>query len=70
MFYSHADRNSTEQTDRQYLTDGGMTAARIGSSDHDNTHNLRADFRILWKPDSLNTLEVRPRITYGRRHQP
>lgn len=66
VFYSHADRNSTEQTDRQYLTDGGMTAARIGSSDHDNTHNLRADFRILWKPDSLNTLEVRPRITYGR----
>ncbi len=66
VFYSHADRNSTEQTDRQYLTEGGMTAARIGSSDHDNTHNFRADFRILWKPDSLNTLEVRPRITYGR----
>lgn len=68
VFYSHADRNSTELTDRQYLTDGGLKAARIGSRDHDNTHNFRADFRILWKPDSLNTLEVRPRISYGRQN--
>ena len=68
VFYSHADRNSTEFTDRQYLTDGGVSAARIGSRNHDNTHNFRADFRILWKPDTLNTLEVRPRISYGRQN--
>lgn len=68
IFYSHADRNSTEERDRQYLNDGGVTAAKIGSRDHDNTHNFRADFRVLWKPDSLNTLEVRPRITYGKQN--
>lgn len=36
------------------------------TANRNKTTNLTADFRIEWKPDSLTTLLVRPRLTYGK----
>lgn len=36
------------------------------TANRNKTTNLRADFRIEWKPDTLTTLLVRPRLTYGK----
>lgn len=65
VFYSHSDRNTIEERDRQYLIESGPSRATSGSANRNKSHNLRADFRILWKPDSFNTMELRPRISYN-----
>lgn len=36
------------------------------TANRNKTTNLTADFRIEWKPDSLTTLLVRPRLKYGK----
>lgn len=36
------------------------------TANRNKTTNLTADFRIEWKPDTLTTLLVRPRLTYGK----
>ena len=38
-----------------------------GSSSRDKGHNVRADFRLQWKIDSMNTLEFRPGLSFNRR---
>lgn len=65
IFFSHSDRHTLEQRDRTYLTGESPSSASSGSSRKDKSYNLRADFRILWKPDSFNTLELRPRVNYN-----
>ena len=36
------------------------------TANRNKTTDLRADFRIEWKPDTLTTLLIRPRLTYGK----
>ena len=36
------------------------------TANRNKTTDLRADFRIEWKPDTLTTLLIRPRVTYGK----
>lgn len=65
VLYSNSDRDVIESTNRTYLLGSGSSTARLGSFRNDKSHNLRADFRVLWKPDSFNTVELRPRIVYN-----
>lgn len=66
VFYSHSDREITSSTDRTYLLAAETSSALMGSRSRNKAHNLRADFRVLWKPDSFNTVELRPRISYNK----
>lgn len=63
VMYSHNDRTVNKYTDRTYLN--GVETENIWRDARDRGHNLRFDFRVQWKPDSFNTLEFRPRLSYN-----
>lgn len=64
VMYSHTDRRTTTRQERQYLID----PLQYVSSDKyakDRGHNVRADFRLQWKPDSANTFDFRPNMSFN-----
>lgn len=62
--YSHSDRRSITSRERQYLFGNDSTSYMSSATDNRNRgHNIRADFRIQWRPDSFNTLDVRPNFS-------
>ncbi len=65
LMYSHSDRNTIQSQERQYLFADSTSFANTGKHTRDKGHNLRGDFRVLWKPDSFNTLEFRPNFSYN-----
>lgn len=65
VMYSHSDRDTRQLQNRQYLFTDSTSYAESGSRARDKGHNLRADFRIEWKPDSFNTFDFRPRISFN-----
>lgn len=65
VMYSHSDRNSIESRERQYLFADSTSFSNTGRHSRDKGHNIRGDFRLVWKPDSFNTLELRPNFSYN-----
>ncbi len=65
VMYSHTDRDTRQRQSRQYLFTDSTSWAESMKDARDKGHNVRADFRIQWQPDSFNTLEFRPRISYN-----
>lgn len=63
VMYSHSDRDTRQTSDRQYLFPDSTSYYNSGRMARDKGHNLRADFRIQWNPDSFNTFEFRPNIS-------
>lgn len=59
ILWSNTDAKTTTQTDRIYKTEN-PTTSMIDKATRDRGNNIRGDFRVLWNPDSFNTLEVRP----------
>lgn len=66
VMYSHTDRNTITRRDRQYLFPDSTSYERSGSDATDKGHNVRADFRVEWKPDSFNTIDFRPNISFNQ----
>ncbi|MCH5220521.1 MAG: TonB-dependent receptor [Muribaculaceae bacterium] len=64
VMYSHTDRRTTTRQDRQYLTE---PTQYLYSNKYakDQGHNFRADFRLQWKPDSSNTIDFRPNMSFN-----
>lgn len=65
VMYSRSDRYTTQQSERQYLFADSSSYISSGKRARDIGNNVRADFRIQWKPDSLNTFDFRPRMSYN-----
>jgi len=65
VLYSYSDRDNIENRERQYLFTDSTSYALTGRRSRDKGHTVRGDFRILWNPDSFNTLEVRPRFSFN-----
>lgn len=65
ILFSNTDRESTTRQDRQYIFETYSTYAKTNKYARDRGNNIRADFRVLWKPDSFNTLEFRPNFSYN-----
>ena len=63
LMYSHTDRDTRTTSDRQYLFADSSSTTSSRKYSRDKGHNIRADFRLVWKPDSFNTLEFRPNIS-------
>lgn len=63
VLYSHTDRDTRTSSDRQRIFADSTSLVRSGKESRDKGHNFRADFRVLWNPDSFNTLEFRPNIS-------
>lgn len=68
VMWSRSDRDTRQQTERTYLFTDSTSLDRIVKATRDRGQNVRADFRIQWKPDSFNTLDVRPRISWNHNH--
>lgn len=63
VFYSHSDQNTITSSERTYLFTDSTSTTRSNKQTRDRGNNFRADFRMIWKPDSFNTLEIRPNIS-------
>ncbi len=66
VMYSHTDRDTRKRQERQYLFANDPTFEKSNSDARDRGHNVRADFRVEWKPDSFNTLDFRPNFSYNQ----
>lgn len=65
VMYSHSDRNTRTRQNREYLLDEDSYTSSSLNDATDKGHNLRADFRVEWKPDSFNSVDFRPRFSYN-----
>ncbi len=63
VMYSHSDQHTVNASERMYLFADSTSTSRTGKDTRDRGHNFRADFRMVWKPDSFSTLEIRPNIS-------
>lgn len=63
ILYSHTDRDTRQKSDRQTLFVDSTSYMNSEKIARDKGHNVRADFRIQWNPDSFNTLEFVPNIS-------
>ena len=61
LMYSHTDRDTRTESYRRYnLENSDISHTNGHSTSRDKGHNVRGDFRVHWKPDSLNTFDFRP----------
>jgi len=65
VMYSHTDRSTIKRQEREYLFPDNPSFERSNSDARDRGHNVRADFRVEWKPDSFNTIDFRPNFSYN-----
>lgn len=65
VMYSHSDKHSVQRQNRQYLLQTDSYDQHSLTDSRDKGHNFDAEFRIEWKPDSFNTIDVRPFFTYN-----
>ncbi len=63
VLYSHTDRDTRTSSDRQRIFADSTSLVQSHKESRDKGHNFRADFRVLWNPDSFNTLEFRPNVS-------
>lgn len=65
VMYSDTDRDTRTQTEREYIFTDSTSTNLSNKIARDKGRNLRADFRLQWKPDSFNTFEFRPNISFN-----
>lgn len=65
ILWSRSDRDTRQRSDRQYLMSDYSSWVNSNKTSRDIGNNIRADFRVQWKPDSLNTVDFRPRMSYN-----
>ena len=63
VMYSHTDRDTRTSSDRQYLFTDSTSLEQSRKLSRDKGHNVSANFRVLWNPDSFNTFEFRPEMS-------
>ena len=63
VMYSHSNRNTRSHSERQYLFPDSTSYNSSWKRTDDRGDNVRGDFRVLWQPDSFNTLEFRPNFS-------
>lgn len=68
IMYSNTDRSSTKYQNRQYIFPEYSTFSKIDNIARDRSNNVSANLRMLWKPDSFNTLEFRPQFSYNHQN--
>lgn len=65
VMYSYTDQRTITHQDRKYKFNDSTSSFISDKYARDRGHNVRADLRIQWKPDTLNTLEIRPTMSYN-----
>ena len=65
VMYSNTDRNVSSRQDRQYIFTDSTAYAYVRNLSRTRTNSVSANFRMLWKPDSFNTVEFRPTFKFN-----
>ena len=65
VMYSHNDRKTVQRQNRQYLFDDSTSFLNSDKNARDRGHNLRADFRVQWNPDSFNVFDFQPSFSFN-----
>ena len=66
VMYSHTDRRSIQSANNKYSWQNDSISFQDSwSNKRDRGHNVRADFRVEWRPDSFNTIDFRPTFSYN-----
>ncbi len=65
IMYSNTDRKSHITRSREYLFVDSTSYSNQWTDTRDKGHNVRADFRVQWNPDSFNTIDFRPNFSYN-----
>ena len=65
VMYSHSTKDTRQRSERQYLFPDSTSYNSSRKNTSDRGHNIRGDFKMLWQPDSFNTLEIRPNFSYN-----
>lgn len=68
VFYTHSSRDSWQRSETQYLFPDSVSYKNSENHTLDQGHNVRADFRIQWKPDAYNTFDFRPQFSLNYRN--
>ncbi len=66
MLYSHTNLHTRTRQNREYLFPDSASYDNSFKDTRDKGHNVRADFRVEWKPDSFNTIDFRPYMSYNQ----
>lgn len=66
--YGHSDRDAwTKTATENYLQNGSSYTNSINTSNRDR-HDVSANFRLEWRPDSLTNIIFRPSGSYSKTH--
>lgn len=65
VMWSRSDRKVIRSQERQILQTDSSSYQSTERDARDRGNNFRADFRMQWKPDSFNTLEFRPNLSFN-----
>lgn len=63
IMYSNNKRDTRTKQNRQYLFTDSTSFYDSQRNTIDKSHNINANFRLQWKPDSFNTFEFRPTMS-------
>ena len=65
VMFSRTSTRTVMQRNRQYVFTDSTSYVNSWKRSRDRGTNVRADFRIQWNPDSFNTLDIRPNMSYN-----
>lgn len=68
IMWSHTDRDTRREQEIEYLFNDSSSYKSARKIARDRGHNIRADLRLKWQPDSFNTLDFRPNLMWNRNH--
>lgn len=64
--YTNSERNSISKVEQATLSDKRSQFDRTRTNNTYDSDNLSANFNFEWKPDTANTLTIRPNIRYNK----
>ena len=65
VMYSHTNQDTRKRTETIYNFQDSFPTQSSYNNSIDKGHNIRADFRIQWNPDSFNVFDFRPNLSYN-----
>lgn len=66
--YNNMDRHSINKTEQATLSEKVSQLDKTAGENNYLSNSFSANFRLEWKPDTLNTLIFRPNFSYNKSH--
>ena len=66
--YNHSNRDAENSSETMNLLPDSVSYQNAKSKSIDESHNIRANFRMKWEIDDNNTLDFRPSFNFDRRY--